>query len=324
MSKKGIDVSKHNGSVDYNAVKKAGHGDFVIIRCGVGGDFANQDDTKFIENVKACEKLSIPYGIYLYSYAMNVEQAISESAHALRLAKQCGANFKYGIWFDMEDADNYKKNKGMPSNNTLVDICYTFCNIVEQTGYHTGIYASLSWLNNQLSSSKLDRFDKWVAQWNSNAKSSYPLAHSIWQNSSSLVIGGKRFDSNILVRDFAIPFINEVQLSSTDIIAKQVIDGEWGNGDDRKANLTRAGYNYSEVQAKVNSLLKKPSVSYYPVSNYKGLSLVDGLTKIGVNNSFSYRKAIAIKNGITNYTGTPTQNSKLLNLLKSGKLIRIY
>ena len=115
----------------------------------------------------------MPYGIYLYSYAMNTNDARSEANHALRLLKSVGPNFKYGVWFDMEDADGYKAKRGMPNNSTLVDICYTFCEIVESAGYYTGIYASLSWLNNQLAGNKLDRFDKWVAQWRSGEASTY-------------------------------------------------------------------------------------------------------------------------------------------------------
>ena len=88
MSKKGIDVSKNNGTVDWNAVKKAGVGDFAIIRCGYGSDFTNQDDKQFLLNIRKCEELGIPYGIYLYSYALNTNVARSEANHVLRLRRQ--------------------------------------------------------------------------------------------------------------------------------------------------------------------------------------------------------------------------------------------
>ena len=109
---------------------------------------------------------------------------------------------------------------------------------------------------------------------------------------------------------------------SVETIAKEVIDGKWGNGSERKTRLTQAGYNYSEVQSKVNQLLKgtTSTVSYYKKYTGKSSSLVDALKSIGVNSSFSNRKAIAKKNGISLYLGTSTQNIKLLNLLKQGKL----
>ena len=201
MQKKGIDVSHNNGNVDWQAVKNAGFGDFAIIRMGYGGNYTSQDDTQFINNVNKCENMGIPYGVYFYSYALNVNSAKSEIEHAKRLLKKVGKNFKYGVWFDMEDADGYKQEHGMPSNSTLVDICYTFCESIENAGYYVGIYASLSWLNNQLNDSKLDRFDKWVAQW--AKKCTYTKSYSIWQNTSSQMINGRRFDANKLINDFA-------------------------------------------------------------------------------------------------------------------------
>ena len=195
---KGIDVSAANGIVNWESVKKSGR-EFAIIRCGYGNDIVSQDDKQYKNNIRKCEELNIPYGIYLYSYALNLNDALSEVNHVLRLLKEVGKNFKYGVWFDMEDADGYKRKNGMPSNKMLVDICYTFCEKVESKGYYTGIYASLSWLNNQLNSSKLNRFDKWVAQWGD--KCTYKKPYSIWQNSNNLIIDGKRFDSDILVKD---------------------------------------------------------------------------------------------------------------------------
>lgn len=320
MSKKGVDVSKHNGNVDWQAVKNAGYGDFAIIRAGYGGDYSNQDDPQFERNVNECERLGIPYGVYLYSYALNTNDAKGEVNHILRLLKKVGKNFKYGVWFDMEDADGYKKKHGMPSNATLVDICYTFCEDVESAGYYTGIYASLSWLNNQLNNSKLDRFDKWVAQWN-NTGCTYKKVYSIWQNTNSASIGGKRFDANKLIRDFATSSgtITSSKKSNEEI-ANEVIQGKWGNGQDRKNRLTNAGYNYQAVQNIVNQKLGATRNSYYKKYNGSTTSIVDALKAIGVDSSKSNRTKIAKANGISNYTGTASQNTQLLNLLKQGKL----
>lgn len=321
MSKKGVDVSKHNGNVDWQAVKNAGYGDFAIIRAGYGGDYTNQDDPQFERNVNECERLGIPYGVYLYSYALNTNDAKGEVNHILRLLKKVGKNFKYGVWFDMEDADNYKKNHGMPSNSTLVDICYTFCEAVENAGYYAGIYASLSWLNNQLNNSKLDRFDKWVAQWN-NTGCTYKKVYSIWQYTNSASIGGKRFDANKLIRDFATSSQNGSTTfkKSNEELANEVIQGKWGNGQDRKNRLINAGYNYQAVQNIVNQKLGATRNSYYKKYNGSTTSIVDALKAIGVDSSKSNRTKIAKANGISNYTGTASQNTQLLNLLKQGKL----
>ena len=321
MTKLGVDVSKHNGNVDWQTVKNAGYGSFAIIRAGYGGDYTNQDDPQFERNVNECERLGIPYGVYLYSYALNTNDAKGEVNHILRLLKKVGKNFKYGVWFDMEDADGYKKNHGMPSNSTLVDICYTFCEAVENAGYYAGIYASLSWLNNQLNNSKLDRFDKWVAQWN-NTGCTYKKTYSIWQNTNNVSIGGKRFDGNKLIRDFATSSQSggTTPKKSNEELANEVIAGKWGNGQDRKNRLTNAGYDYQAVQNIVNQKLGATGTSYYKKYTGSSVSIVDALKAIGVDSSMNNRKKIAKANGISNYTGTASQNTQLLNLLKQGKL----
>ncbi len=267
MSKKGIDVSSNNGAVIWECVKNAGY-EFAIIRLGYGNDESRQDDSQFIRNVNECERLGIPYGVYLYSYALNLSEAMSEVSHALRLLKHIGSNFKYGVWFDMEDADNYKKRHGMPSNDMLVNICYTFCENIEKAGYYTGIYASLSWLNNQLNNSKLDRFDKWVAQW--NTKCTYNKIYSIWQHTDKEYIGGNKFDADYLIRDFATGTVVKKE-KSVDELAQEVINGLHGNGEARKQSL---GSKYKEVQNRVNQLIasKKTSAVYYTIQRGDTLS----------------------------------------------------
>lgn len=270
MSKKGIDVSSNNGTVNWEQVKNAGY-EFAIIRLGYGNDESRQDDSQFIRNVNECERLGIPYGVYLYSYALNLSEAMSEVSHALRLLKHIGSNFKYGVWFDMEDADNYKKRHGMPSNDMLVNICYTFCENIEKAGYYTGIYASLSWLNNQLNNSKLDRFDKWVAHWYVD-RTSYNKVYSIHQYTDKEYINNSRFDANYLIRDFANTTSNSIKKEKTiEELAQEVINGLHGNGEARKQSL---GSRYQEVQNRVNQLIvsKQTSAVYYTIQRGDTLS----------------------------------------------------
>ena len=108
MPYSGIDVSKHNGKVDWPTAKAAGL-NFAMIRCGYGSDMASQDDQQWERNVKECDRLGIPWGAYLYSYALNANDAKSELQHALRLLK--GKKPTYPVFIDMEDADGYKANQ---------------------------------------------------------------------------------------------------------------------------------------------------------------------------------------------------------------------
>ncbi len=194
----GIDISAHN-VIDWDKLATAGV-DFVIIRLGYGNNDINQDDSQFHTNVAKCEEYNIPYGLYIYSYALNTSDASSEADHTLRLLAGVGSNFQLGVWFDMEDADGYKARHGMPSHSTLVDICYTYATKMEANGYKAGIYASLTWLNDQLNSSKLDSFAKWVAQWPNwthptystarSSSSTYTKPYKIWQFCSDGLLYG--------------------------------------------------------------------------------------------------------------------------------------
>lgn len=209
MSKIGIDISSHQGNIDLAALKN--HIDFVIIRVGYG--VKGTIDTKFIRNANLCRDLGIPMGFYWYSYALNTEDVKKEAEAFLQAIKPYTP--EYGCWFDMEDADGYKKKNGMPDNQTLQDMCYTFCELVENAGYYSGIYASQSWLNNQLSCDKLSRFDKWVAQWPMSGGKQKGLAVdpnsrsdlSLWQFTSVGRLDGYsgRLDVNYAYKSFPNP-----------------------------------------------------------------------------------------------------------------------
>lgn len=165
MAKRGIDISEHQK--DINLAKLKDQIDFVIIRVGFG--VSGTIDKKFKRNADLCVELGIPMGFYWYSYALDELGAYAEAEAFLKAIKPYTP--EYGCWFDMEDADGYKRKKGMPSNEMLQNICYAFCETVEDAGYYTGVYASESWLKRQLAGPRLNRFDKWVAQWpTSNGK----------------------------------------------------------------------------------------------------------------------------------------------------------
>ena len=156
----GIDISKHNGNFNLEPYK----GQFVIIRVGFGHFHL---DEKFERNVAECKRLGIPFGVYHYSYALNEAEAEAEAKGVLDAIEKYKNDIKVGVWFDMEDADGYKKKHGFKfSNETIAPICYKFCKMIEDAGYYSGIYTASSWL--RYVSGLNDRFDKWVANWGSN------------------------------------------------------------------------------------------------------------------------------------------------------------
>lgn len=175
--KRGIDVSSHQGVIDWEAVK--GNIDYAIIRCGYGADRESQDDIYFKRNADECTRLGIPFGVYLYSYADNISWSDSEVEHVLRLVK--GYQLEYPIYYDIED-----KVQANLSNETLTDIVVNFCEKLEQQGYYVGVYANLNWWNTKLNSNRLDAYAKWVARYNTVL--GYDAG--MWQYTSSGTIAG--------------------------------------------------------------------------------------------------------------------------------------
>ena len=182
----GIDVSAHQNTVDWAAVKAAGVS-FAIIRCGYGDDLYEQDDSQFWNNVRGCEAQGIPYGLYLYSYALGIDgeaSARSEAAHALRLARQCSPSLP--IFLDMEDA----KTLGTLNTDQLAQIAQVFCDTVQSAGYPVGIYASRNWWLNRLTA---DNFSNsswyvWIARYNS-AGPDFSRRYNMWQYGGAYVNG---------------------------------------------------------------------------------------------------------------------------------------
>lgn len=172
-TRKGIDVSEHNGVIDWAQVKASGI-DFVIIRCGYGMDYSKQDDLYWQRNVSECERLGIPYGVYIYSYATDTVRAKSEAEHVLRLVQ--GHNLSYPIFFDMED-----KSTENLSNGQLAEIADTFCSAITDAGYPVGVYANLNWWYTKLTDSRFSQWYRWVAQWNSTC--TYTGDYTLWQYS---------------------------------------------------------------------------------------------------------------------------------------------
>ncbi|MBE5970816.1 MAG: hypothetical protein E7189_02710 [Erysipelotrichaceae bacterium] len=190
MNNIGIDVSEAQGNIDFDLLTA----EYMIIRVGIGSDIVSQDDKQFARNVAECTKRGIPYGLYLYSYALNMDECLSEVQHFLRLYSSISdkSMLKLGCWYDMEDADNYKENHfGSHWSNYGEKWC-RFCNrwvdeVKKATGEQTvGVYASLSPLKGHLSGVRAD-IPKWVACWiNESPDTSSPLFPNAyyWQYTS--------------------------------------------------------------------------------------------------------------------------------------------
>ena len=195
MKKYGIDISAHNGNIDFNKLKE--QVDFIILRATWG----TNTDSRFEEYYRECKAHGIPVGAYCYSYSLEAQTGIEEANYILNLIR--GKQFEYPIYIDMEDADNYKRNHGMPSNTTLTAICNNFCDVIEKNGYYAGVYASQSWFNNQIKG--ITKYDKWIANWGTDdgtEQKDLSKLCELYQYTSEKYIIGKRFDGNVAYVDY--------------------------------------------------------------------------------------------------------------------------
>lgn len=185
---KGIDVSFFNDYVDWQAVKQAGF-DFAICRTGFG---KNGFDETFTRNVDGAHNAGLICGAYHYSYAFNPADAIIEADFCKRIIHEAGVLLELPVFFDMEDADNYKLRHGFDfSIDNVTNICRAFIDTLKPL--NAGVYASLYWLRDYIDWRSLN-----CPVWNAQYHYEDNFKGFMWQYSDSEFIGGNQFDANIL------------------------------------------------------------------------------------------------------------------------------
>lgn len=300
---KGIDVSKHNGVIDWDKVKV----DFAIIRIGFGM-YENQKDEMFERNYTEATKINIPVGVYHYSYAKSVDEAIKEAELVIKWLN--GRKLDLPVYFDIED--DSQKNV---SRVILDGMCEAFCNRIEKAGYWAGIYSNKYWATSVISGIKLGKkYTYWIAQYTD--KCTYTGDYAIWQYTSKGKVNGisGNVDMNEMVKDIIQNESKPQTTKSIEELAKEVIAGKWGNGEDRKTSLINAGYDYNQIQAKVNELIKiKNELLNQSNNNYEYYTIKQGDTLSGIAQKFN-----TTVNQLVNWN-----NIKNANLIYAGQKIRV-
>lgn len=196
---KGIDVSSHNGDISWELVKS--QIDFAIIRLGYGDNIERQDDSYFIKNVNGCINNNIPFGVYIYSYALNLggsESIQSEVDHTKKMLSKISKK-PFCVYIDMEDDSTIKLGKTMLTNFAL-----EFCKQITQAGYKAGVYANENWFRNYLQVSTIASYGYsiWCAKYSTN-KPNITSNYDIWQYSSTGHIDGinGNCDMNYMLKD---------------------------------------------------------------------------------------------------------------------------
>lgn len=181
----GIDVSKWNGNIDWNAVKNSGVS-FVIIRCGYRGSSTGAliEDPKFRSNIKGAKAAGLKVGLYFFSQAVNEVEAVEEASMAISLASGYGLN--YPIFLDVEASGG--RADGV-SKETRTAVCKAFCATIQNSGYSTGIYANKTWLNDKIDAGSLTAYKIWLAQY-ASAPTYTATRYDMWQYSSKGKVSG--------------------------------------------------------------------------------------------------------------------------------------
>ena len=272
---RGIDVSAYQNNIDWKAVKKGGI-DFAIIRAGYG---QNIKDVFLENNISGCKNNGIHFGLYWFSYALDTQMAINEANYICDIADKY--NPDYPICFDYEyDSYNYAVKKGKtPNVATMVAIANAFLKRVEERGYYAMFYSNYDYLNrvfNQL----LSKYDIWYALWGTNKGS---IKAGMWQYSSKGKINGifGNVDLDMSYKDYPtiianmkkkkeqekeqekgsntaidLTAIKDIYWNKYVAIAKDVIRGMYGNGNERVKALKAEGYDSNFVQAIVDCIMR--------------------------------------------------------------------
>ena len=260
----GIDVSTHQNSIDWKTVAKSKK--FAIIRAGYG---KGTIDDFWERNYKGAKAAGMKVGAYWYSYANSVDVAKQEAKSFLKALE--GKQFEWPVYYDIEEQSIF-------NNNLQNSIAKAFCDILESHKYFCGIYSSANPLTYSFNSDIKNKYTIWVAHYGVS-RPSYSGSYGIWQTGYGKVNGvNGDCDMDIGYVDFEpimknggfngfsggddTPVIipdpepdDGCDGKSITEVANEVIQGLWGNGQDRFNSLTAAGCDYDAVQAEVNRIL---------------------------------------------------------------------
>ena len=180
----GIDVSKWNGSIDWNAVKNSGVS-YVIIRVGYRGSSQGAliEDSTFKTNIKGATAAGLKVGVYFFTQAVDEVEAVQEAS--MVLDRISGYKISYPVFLDVESSGG-RGDKIDSATRTAV--CKAFCSTIQNAGYTAGIYANKTWLTNKMDAGSLSGYKIWLAQY--AASPTYTGRYDLWQYKTTGKVSG--------------------------------------------------------------------------------------------------------------------------------------
>lgn len=279
-----IDVSYAQGEINWEQVKSAGIAG-VIIQCGYGDNIESQDDKYWKRNADECTRLGIPFGAYLYSYAVSMAQAESEAQHVLRLIK--GYKLSYPVYLDLEEPG---------TQAGAVERAKRFGDMIESAGYWCGIYANLNWWNQYLPG--LDRFTKWIAQYNSTCDYT-GKDKDMWQYSSTGRVAGisGNTDMNECYRDFPNEICGglNIQRPGAKPDGKPESKPQNGTGTGERTHTVQRGEILSQIAARYGTTHQQLA----KINNIANPDLIYPGQILRINGTVSSSKSYTVQNGDT-------------------------
>lgn len=197
MKKFGIDVSKWQGNFDFDLAKSQGV-QFAILR----GAYACGKDSKFDQYYAACKLVDLPIGVYQYSMARTVAEALAEAKFLYDNVLR-GRQFEFPIYLDIEDATQLSLSRDL-----LTDIAIAWGDWLEKKGYFVGIYAGKYTFRDNMDDARLKRFSHWIPQWAEECTYEDKSVLGMWQFGGetnklrSNVVAGVVCDQNYAYVDF--------------------------------------------------------------------------------------------------------------------------
>ena len=323
-----IDVSKWQGNIDYDKVKKDGKVEGVILRSSIG----NSTDDKFFEYADGFTKAGLPIiGIYHFSHATSVDEVKKEAVLVTSNASKIKLPKNSIIFFDFEyESLDILKSKNpkasVESLKTIIDeMSNKFCSMVVSAGYKAGVYFNPDFYQNWFNKKTIDKYSKWLADW----RGSRSMPCDIWQFGTITVpgINGTVDGNECYITDIAKLIAPK---KSNEEVADDVIKGFYGVGEERKKRLTAEGYDYKAVQAIVNEKIANPSKSTKNKKSNEEVAddVIKGFYGVGEERKkrltaegYDYKAVQAIVNKKTNNTFNKITPATLRDINLSGDYV---
>lgn len=192
----GVDISKHNGAVNFNSIKAAGV-DYVMLRLGARGYSTGQIslDDNFVENIEAAIEAELDIGIYFYSQAISQEEVMQEVNFVIQNLEPYRAHITYPVAYDMENVSNDKARIDGLSRDDKTAIASAFLSGIQAAGYAPMVYGNKEWLIKNIDLAKLQDYDVWLSQ--EQDIPDYPYQFAMWQYTTTGVLNGVTGDASL-------------------------------------------------------------------------------------------------------------------------------